>query len=63
MLKYFSIFVTLTALATGSANAQEREATFQKIAMPGVSFDIVLAMAMPGSPVLNFRGLDRKSVV
>ncbi len=35
-------------MATGTANAQYREAVLQKIEAPGSSFDIVVAMAKPG---------------
>lgn len=55
MLKFFLTFTTLVAFATGSSNAQQREATFQKIVVPDASFDIVLAMAKPGSSIEDYR--------
>ena len=55
MLKFFLTFTALVAFATGSSNAQQREATFQKIVVPDASFDIVLAMAKPGSSIEDYR--------
>ena len=54
MFKYLPIFAALMVLATGSVNAQQREAIFQEIVVPGSNFDIVLAMAKPGSPTVNY---------
>jgi hypothetical protein len=48
MFKQFLIGAALIAMATGTANAQYREAVLQKIEAPGSSFDIVVAMAKPG---------------
>ena len=63
MLKYLSIFTTLVALGTGSANAQDREAIFQKIVVPSGSFDIVLAMAKPGSPIVYYRDQPDPNII
>ncbi|HTS40230.1 MAG TPA: hypothetical protein VMH84_06805 [Xanthobacteraceae bacterium] len=54
MFKCLSIFAALVVLSTGSANAQQREATFQKIVVPGSSFDIVVATPKLGSPTVNY---------
>jgi hypothetical protein len=63
MLKYLSILATLIAVGTSSANAQQREAIFQKIEVPNASFDIVLATAKPGGPILDFRDQADPNVV
>ena len=52
MLKHLSVCAALIAFATGSANAQQREAVLQRIAVPG-GFDIVLAMPKPGGATYN----------
>src|SRR5690242_13416859 len=52
MFKSLSILATLGLLAGGAANAQQREATLQKLEVPGVDFDIVLAM--PKAPHATF---------
>jgi hypothetical protein len=48
MFKHLLIGAALTAIAMGSAKAQHREATFQKMEIPGASFDIVVVTAKPG---------------
>jgi hypothetical protein len=53
MLKHLSVCAALIAFATGSANAQQHEATLQRIAVPGAGFDIVLAMPKPGGATYN----------
>ena len=45
MLKRFAICAALVALEAGSAAAQEREAVLQKIAVPGTSFEMLVATA------------------
>jgi hypothetical protein len=64
MLKWISMIATLaTALATGSANAQEREAILKRIAVPGAGFDIVVAMAKSGSRAEYYRSQPDPNVV
>jgi hypothetical protein len=53
MLKQLSVGAALIAVAVGSANAQQREATLQRIAVPGAGFDIVLATPKPGGATYN----------
>src|SRR5262249_9077487 len=53
MLKKLSICTALIAFATSSADAQQREAVLQKVAVPGASFDIVVAMPKPGGATYN----------
>jgi len=43
MLKHLSICVALIAFGSSSAGAQQREAIFQKIEVPGADFDLMLA--------------------
>jgi hypothetical protein len=47
MIKHLSICAALVACATGSANAQPKEAMLQRIEVPGAAFDLILAMAKP----------------
>lgn len=63
MLKSLTIFAALVVLGTGSVNAQQREAILQKIAVPGASFDVVLAMAKPGSPVVYYRNQPDPNII
>jgi hypothetical protein len=53
MLKHLSVCAVLIAFATGSANAQQREATLQRITVPEAGFDIVLATPKPGGATYN----------
>lgn len=48
MLKHLSICVVLTALGTGSLNAQQQGTLLQRMEVPGANFEIVLAV--PKSP-------------
>jgi len=51
MLKHLSICAALMALATGSANAQQREATLQRMEVQGAAFDVIVAMPKPQGAV------------
>ena len=53
MLKHLSVCATLISFLMGSANAQQREAVLQRIAVPGAGFDIVLAMPKSGGATYN----------
>jgi hypothetical protein len=53
MLKQVSICAALLGFATGSANAQQREAILQKIEVPGAGFDLVIATPKPGGQTYN----------
>lgn len=54
MLKYLSICAALVALGVTPAYAQEREAALQRVQVPGMGFDIVLATPHPeGGAVPN----------
>jgi len=48
MFKHLFIAAVLIAVATNAAEAQYREATLQKVEMPGASFDIVIVTAKSG---------------
>jgi hypothetical protein len=48
MFKHLLVGAALLAVAMGTANAQHREATLQKMEVPGASFDIVVVTAKPG---------------
>jgi hypothetical protein len=63
MLKCLSTLTTLVVLATGSANAQQREAVFQKIVVPGSNFDIVNAIAKAGGQIGDYRSQPDPNVV
>jgi hypothetical protein len=47
MIKHLSICAALLAFATGSANAQQKEAMVQRIEVPGAAFDLILAITKP----------------
>jgi len=47
MLKHLSICAALMALATGSANAQQKEAMLQRMEVPGAAIEIIVAMPKP----------------
>jgi len=55
MFKFLSIVTALVVIGVGSAKAQERQAVFQKVTVPGASYDMIIAVANPGSPVVYFR--------
>jgi hypothetical protein len=63
MLKNLSICAAVAVLGISSANAQQREAVFQKIELENAGFDIVLAMAKPGAPNIDLRGEFDPSVL
>ncbi len=63
MLKFLSIVATIVALGTNSANAQQREAIFQKIEVPNASYDIIMATAKPDSPTLYYRDQPDPNVI
>jgi hypothetical protein len=62
MVKHFSICAMFVTLATGTPHAQQQEAVLAKTTAPGVGFDIVLAMAKPGSGTIDLRGLPEPTV-
>jgi hypothetical protein len=53
MFKHLFIAAVLIAVAGGAAEAQHREATLQKVDLPGASYDIVVATAKPGGWAFN----------
>ena len=53
MFKHLFIAAVLIAVATNAAEAQHREATLQKVELPGASCDIVVATAKPGGWTFN----------
>ena len=55
MLKYLSILTAAIALGSVAANAQQREAVFQRIDVPNATFDIVVATAKFGSSAEYYR--------
>ena len=57
MLKHLSICAALVAFATGAANAQQKEATLQKLEVPGSAFDIIVAMPKPGGVTFDLSEL------
>lgn len=63
MRKYLTIFATLIALGTGSANAQQVETTVQKMVVPGADFDIIIVLAKPNGATFNPRGKPDPFVV
>jgi hypothetical protein len=63
MLKYLSIFAALVALGPNSVTAQEREAIFQKVAVSGASYDMILAVAKPGSPTVDYRDQPDPNII
>ncbi len=44
MLKRLSTCAALIAFAAGAANAQQKEATLQKLKVPGAAFEIIVAL-------------------
>ena len=50
MFKTLAMIAALAVLGVSAANAQQREAVFQKVEVPNASFDIVLATAKPSGP-------------
>ena len=63
MLKYLLIFSALLGLGAGAANAQDREAIFRKVSVPGASFDIVVATAKSDNSTGYYRGLPDPNVI
>jgi hypothetical protein len=55
MLKYSPICAALVLLATGSVNAQQREAVLQTIDVPNAGFNIVLALPKAGGTTADYR--------
>jgi hypothetical protein len=55
MLKQLSICTALVMLATGAANAQQREAVVQRVAVMGAEFDLAVVSAKPGALSLDWR--------
>ena len=47
MLKHLSLCGTLFVLMAGAATAQQRDAVLQKIDVPGVAFDLIVATPKP----------------
>lgn len=65
MLKHLSIYAALLALGTGSLNAQmapqeafleKQEAVLQKVEVPGIGFDLVLAMPKSEAGATSYLG-------
>jgi hypothetical protein len=55
MLKCLPIIVALIASGAGAAKAQEREAIFQRVVVPGANYEMVLAVAKPGGAIASYR--------
>src|SRR3974377_1191017 len=49
MFKVFSLAIAATVLSLGASrlHAQQRAATLQKVEIPGIGFDLVVALAKP----------------
>jgi hypothetical protein len=52
-----------TVIGAGAAQAQQREATLQRVEVANAGFDIVIATAKPGSPPVDYRGLPDPNLV
>ena len=63
MLKYMPICTALTVLGAGSVSAQQQEAVLQRIELPNVGFNLVVAVAKQGGPTLNLRGVPDPNIV
>ena len=63
MFKYISICVALVAFGSAPANAQQQEASLLKVDMPGIGFDLVFAMAKPGSARSDLRRMPDPLVI
>jgi hypothetical protein len=63
MLKSISIGIVLVVLAVASANAQQREATLQRLPVPGTNFDIIIVTPKAGGAVIDQRGLPDPLIV
>lgn len=63
MLKSALIATMLAALVWGQASAQQREAVLQKVDVPAAGFDIVVALAKPGSPAVDLRAQPDPTVL
>ena len=55
MLKQLSICAALIAFATGSVNAQQREAALQRVVLAGSEFDLAVVSVKPGAQILDMR--------
>lgn len=53
MLKHLSICAALMALATASANAQQKEAMLRRMEVPGAAFEVIVAMPKPQGAVFD----------
>jgi hypothetical protein len=63
MIRLLTVGIALIALGIGAANAQQREAVLHKVKIPNVNFDVVVATAKPGAPIINLRGQPDPTVV
>jgi len=51
------------AIGAGGAQAQQREAVLQQVEVANAGFSIVIAMAKPGSPTVDYRGQPDPNLV
>ena len=65
MFKVFSLAIAAAVLSLGASrlHAQQQEATLQKVEIPGIGFDLVVAIAKPSGAQANFRGMPDPLVV
>ena len=61
MLKQLSICAALIAFTAGAANAQQKEATLQRLEVPGAAFDIIIAMPRPQGMTFEPVGVARRT--
>jgi len=53
MLKPTSIATALTVFLAGAAHAQQREAVLRKIELPGLAFNLILAVPKPAGTTFD----------